>query len=474
MQRFAALLFPLLLLLLLPALARAVDSDALLAAVRDSGLPAGSLSLLALESGKDRRVVLDFNSREALVPASVTKLVTAAAALRHIPLNTRFETRLLSVAPRQGATLAGDLVLQGGGDPSLVSETLWLLVNRLAQTGVREITGNLVVDDSYFDAIGIDPSRDTERSEMAYDAPVSATSFNWNAVAVTLAPGTRVGEPALVLVEPESDYIEVRNSVRTVAGDSIAGLVLGRKPKPDGSGDILTARGTIGINANPYQSYRNISFPALWTGANLKRYLRYRGIDVRGAVVRGPTPDGARVLATIEGRPLEQLVADMNKVSSNFIAEMLAKNLAARHHPPGTLKAGMAVMADYMAGLGVSPGESRLANPSGLTRRNRLSAHALVQVLADMAGDFRISHEFQSSLPIAGIDGTLEKRMADSPARGWIRAKTGYIEGAVSLAGYAGRNGGNDILFAFIYNGPAPAYEVRALFDRLCAQMVAP
>lgn len=463
----------LILLLLFPPLLAAQERELLLATVKKSGLPMDSLSLLAVEHGGKRdRALLKVNSHSALIPASVTKLITAAAVLREIPLGTRFETRLLSNAPRQGATLKGDLVLKGGGDPSFVSENLWLLVNRLANSGIREIEGDIIVDDSYFDAIMIDPSRDTKRSEMAYDAPISALSFNWNAMALTIVPGASVGAPAQVIMEPASDYVQVHNTARTVAGNSISRLVASRHPTPDQRGDILTVKGDIGINASPFESYRNVSQPALWAGSNLKLYLGYRGIDVRGVVRHGVAPGNSRLLARIEGRPVEQLVVDMNKVSSNFIAEMLTKTLAAQRQPPGSMGAGMSILNGYMANLGLDSSEYLLTNPSGLTRQNRLSANALVRVLDDMGSDFRLENEFLASLPISGIDGTLRNRMGQTGTKGWVRAKTGYIDGVVSLAGYVGRGNGERVSFAFIYNGPAPAYQVRALFDELSGLMV--
>ncbi|HLS98743.1 MAG TPA: D-alanyl-D-alanine carboxypeptidase/D-alanyl-D-alanine-endopeptidase [Porticoccaceae bacterium] len=456
-----------------PALA---DEAALRALVTQSGLPRDSLSLLAVEQGPDGpRTRLSLNADRALIPASVTKLVTAAAVFREIPLGTRFDTRLMSAAPLRDGELHGDLVMEGRGDPSLVSETLWVLVNRLAQAGVTRIRGDIRVDASYFDDSLMDPSRDTRRSEMAYDAPVSALSFNWNALALTIAPGESPGAPARVHVEPPSDYLRVHNSARTVAGSGIGKLVASRRPGDDHPGDTLVVSGEIGLHADPFEGYRNITRPDLWTGANLKLYLGYRGIAVDGAVRPGPVPPGSRLLARVQGRPVEQLVVDMNKVSSNFIAEMLTKNLAARRAPPGTLAGGMAVLNGYMAALGLAPDHYQLTNPSGLTRQNRLSATALARVLDDMAGDFRVANEFLASLPIAGIDGTLENRMTATPARGWVRAKTGYIDGVVSLAGFAGRargDGGGRVTFAFIYNGPEPAYRVRALFDRLSAALV--
>ena len=292
-------------LALAPALALADANRDLLATLRASGLPQDSFSLLAIEvDGSPPRTLLSVNPASARNPASVTKLVTAAVVLREIPVGTRFETRLLSDAPLADAVLEGDLILQGGGDPAFVSETLWLLVNRLAQAGVRSVTGDIVVDDSYFDAILIDQSRDTRRSEQAYDAPVSAMSFNWNSANVMIRPGPAIGAPARVLVDPPSGYLRIDNTATTVAGASIAHLRASRHPALDAAGDVLVVSGNIGIRANGFDTHRNISFPALWSGANLRLYLGYLGIEVAGQVRRGSAPAGARTLASVEGRPV--------------------------------------------------------------------------------------------------------------------------------------------------------------------------
>lgn len=453
--------------------AAGADNSELLKVIERAGFPADSLSLLAVEQGTNSgNPLLAVNAHRALNPASVTKLITAATVLRELPIGTRFETRLLSEAPIEGATLTGDLILKGGGDPSFVSETLWLLANRLAQTGIRNIAGDVLVDDRYFDDILLDPSRNTKPSEMAYDAPVNAMAFNWNAMAITIRPGDSVGSPARVFVDPPSSYVRVDNHIRTVAGSGIASLYASRRQGRDFQGDVLTLRGDIGINANPYETYRNVTRPALWAGSALAYYLELLGIEVTGDVRHATVPAVGGELTRIEGRPVEQLVSDMNKVSSNFIAAMLVKNLAARRQPPGSMATGMEILEDYMASLGIDQREYYLRNPSGLTRLNRLSAAALVRVLEDMTSDFRVENEFMASLPIAGIDGTLHNRMTLSPAKGWVRAKTGYLRGAVSLAGYAGRDDGSKVIFAFLYNGPAPAYRVRALFDELSALLV--
>lgn len=465
-------------LLLVSQVVLAVDrfpADDLLQAVRKSGLPPARMSLFVVEGeGASAHTLLSVNSQTSMIPASVTKLVTAAATLRAMPPGTRFNTQLLAAARENGEVLTGNLIMKGGGDPSFVSETLWVLVNHFAQTGIRVIKGDIVVDDSYFDDVLIDPKRGTKRSEMAYDAPISAMSFNWNSASILIKPSDKLNHPATVIVEPASDYVRVEGKVNTTQGNSVAAVMATRRDDTGFYGNILKVSGVIGQGAHQLATNRNVTQPSLWAGANLRLYLGYLGVKVEGDVRRGVAPAGARILAQVEGRPIEQIVVDMNKISSNFIAEMLAKNLAAQQTKPGTMAAGMQLLSNYLASLGLAEQEFTMLNPSGLTRENGLSANALVRVLQDMGSDFRYETEFMASLPVAGIDGTLIKRMQRSPAKRWVRAKTGYIDGVVSLAGYAGRSNGNGprVAFAFIYNGPDPAYKVRALYDELCALMV--
>ena len=161
-------------------------------------------------------------------------------------------------------------------------------------------------------------------------------------------------------------------------------------------------------------------------------------------------------------------MSNVNKVSNNFIAEMLTKNMAALDMPAGaSLKKGVEVIREERKKLGVSDTEIHIVNPSGLTRENEFSAAALNKVLSAVKKDFSIYPAFISGLPIAGVDGTLKKRMKNSRAEGWVRAKTGYLDGVVSLAGYAGRQNGDVLTFSFLYNGPRDEAIVREAFDQL-------
>lgn len=411
------------------------------------------------------------NISKKLIPASVTKLITAAAVFQHFPPGTKFKTQFLSDAKIVENKLKGSLYLKGAGDPSFVSETLWVLINHLTRTGVTSVEGDLVVDDSLFDENRFDPSRQSQRVDRAYDAPAGAMSFNWNSVNVYVRP-SRAGEPADVFLDPANEYLRLINSVQTVATDKRTAVSADREDDSKGPGDIVRVNGQIAIGAKELVIYKNIYKPDLWSGFNAKAFLAQRGITVKGKILNGQAPDGAAVLAEVESKPIEQIVADMNKFSNNYVAEMLTKHLGALRSKPGSIRAGMEVISDYLTSLKVKPSEYVLVNPSGFTRENRFSALTLWKVLRAVEQDFKVTAEFTASLPIAGVDGTLRRRMKNSNGERLVRAKTGLLNGVTSLAGFAGRKDGKSIPFVVIYNGNADDSLVRQTIDQLLLKIV--
>jgi D-alanyl-D-alanine carboxypeptidase/D-alanyl-D-alanine-endopeptidase (penicillin-binding protein 4) len=437
--------------------------------ITKSGIAKKDLGVYVSKADDSPKVVFDLNGQEAMIPASITKVITAAAVLRALPPGSKLKTQLLSDGQSQGQTLKGSLFLKGGGDPGFVSESLWFLVNAFVRSDIKTIEGDIVVDDSLFDSERFDSSRQKERVDRAYDAPTGAMSFNWNSVNIFARP-TKVGSPAKVYADPENSYIQVKSTVETVKRGRPAQIWLDRVSTE--TGDIIHVKGTIGEGEPENVEYSNISKPDLWAGENLKAFLLQRGIQVKGKVRAGTVPKGAQVLAESESKPIEQMLIDMNKFSNNFVAEMLTKNLAVAKGGQGSISEGMKALNSYLADLKIPQDQFKLQNPSGLTRNNRLSAFAVWSVLEDMKTRFEYQPELASSFPIAGIDGTLRSRMKRSEAERRVRAKTGFLTGVVSLAGYAGRKDGVVLPFVFIYNGNADEGRVRSLFDRLSIELV--
>lgn len=415
--------------------------------------------------------LIALNAEKMMIPASITKLVTAAIFLKHFPPGMRFKTQLVSTAARSGNTLKGALYLKGAGDPGFVSETMWFLVNAFTRTGITTVDGDLIVDDSLFDSLRFDPSRQADRVDRAYDAPTGAMSFNWNSVNIFVRPGTKAGDPAQVWLDPENSYVKLKGQVRT--GGKGVKVNIDRDFDKKAGQDVIHVSGSIAAGHPEFVQYKNITSPDLWSGANLKAFLAQRGITVKGSVSVGRAPADAALLAEAESKPVEQIVADMNKFSNNYVAEMLAKHLGLRRQSPGSVAAGMSVIEEEIRSMGITKERMLLTNPSGLTRDNRVTAQAMWTLLKNVETDFQIYPEFLSSLPISGVDGTLKKRMKDGNGERQVRAKTGLLTGVVALAGYGSvGKSGKTLPFVFIYNGNADGALVRSVVDRFVVEKI--
>lgn len=426
-------------------------------------------STLGLYVDADGKGLIDINASKSMVPASLTKIVTGGAILTKIPLNKKFTTELWSKASIDGTNLKGALCLKGGGDPSFVSEKMWYLVNEFTRTGVKAIEGDLIIDATKFDDERFDSGRDSVRVDRAYDAPISATSFNWNSVNVFIRPGDIDGT-AKVFLDPASDYLELENKTKTVEKSGVKTIEVSRVRL--GLKDKIIITGSISKNAKEAVVYKSISNPTLWTGAHLKEFLSERGITVKGLVKEGECESGSTVVAKVESKNLNEITSDMLKFSNNFVAEMLVKNLAAETVTKNaSMKDGIESIKSYLDTVGLSRKDYILENVSGLTRGNRFTPKQLAIVLTSIKNDFLVFPEFLSGLPIAGIDGTMKNRLKGE--MNLVRAKTGYLDGVVGLAGYIGRKDKGPLIFVFLFNGGFDqGLAARPLFDDLIAELL--
>lgn len=438
--------------------------------VEKFGFAKGEVGFYAtISEGDHQETILEVESHRKLIPASISKLATASTVLDVFPAGSKFKTTLLSDAKIEGSVLKGNLYLRGGGDPSFVSENMWFLVNAFLRTGIRKIEGDIIVDDSLFDSLRFDPSRQAERVDRAYDAPVGAMSFNWNSINIFVRPG-KTNEPAQVFLDPENDYVELVNKTKTIGSGQA--LFADRIDDKKNQADVIHVGGKIGHDIKEFVIYKNITKPDLWSGENLKSFLKQRSVVVTGKVRNAVTPEKAEILAESDSKGVEQILSDMNKFSNNYVAEMLCKNIASTKVKPATIAAGMAMVNQHLKAIGVPENEVEFENPSGLTRNNRITAYGMWKILLHLKNDFRVQPELLTSLPIAGIDGTLKKRMKEGPAERWVRAKTGLLNGVVALAGYGGRRDGRVVSFVFMYNGKQDEAKIRNHFDQIVTEMV--
>lgn len=430
-----------------------VDSSSFNSILTKSKINPADVSLQILDGDEE---VFSLNPNEKKIPASISKILTAFGVLKTFPIGQRFYTKLFYDGK--------NLYLQGGGDPAFVSENLWYLVNEFTRSEIKEIKGNIVVDDSLFDKVRFDASRSKQRVDRAYDSPVGAMSFNWNAVNIFVKPGSIVGEKARVNIDPDNEYFDLVNNTVTVKGKGKKELVV----SISNSEKLITVSGDVPSDMKEKAIFKSVSEPDMWAGANLEYFLEQRDIVVNGKILAGKVPENAELVATYESKNLAYMLSDMNKFSNNFVAEMLTKNMAAQNvKSNASLQMGVRIIQSKLAEAGINTNEMVFENPSGLTRDNSFSAASLNKVLTNIKKDFSIFPVFLDGLPVAGVDGTLKRRMKNSLAEGWVRAKTGYLDGVVSLAGYAGRRDGKILTFTFLYNGPRDEAIVREAFDQL-------
>lgn len=400
-----------------------------------------------------REILYQTRKDHLLVPASNQKLITTAVALKRLGPDYRFSTRLFTAGNIEGDTLFGDLYIKGYGDPKLVSEQMWLLVNELKNIPIHKISGNIIADDSFFDSqLRVKTWGHASGSE-AYNAPLGALSFNFNTVTVYVSPGNRAGDKPQVVVEPDTKYIKIKNRSHTLPGKKRGRLILNRFDR--GDFDEISITGGISQSRPRARYYVNITDPTRYTLSVFKEYLARAGIQVIGdKFQRGTVPKGAKLLVNHKSEPLSLALRGLNKFSNNFVAEQILKNLGAdKFGHPGTTEKGLRIISQYMRSLGFSLDQYRIVDGSGLSKQNRLTPHQIVNVLEHVHDDLSIYPEFISALGVMGVDGNVRKRMNGVKESQKARVKTGTLNSVSALSGFFQSGDGERFAFSILMNG---------------------
>jgi D-alanyl-D-alanine carboxypeptidase/D-alanyl-D-alanine-endopeptidase (penicillin-binding protein 4) len=419
------------------------------------------------------RPVYGRNFQRLLVPASVNKLFITSLALRRLGPQFRFTTAALGDSIDGRGLMRGDLFLVGSGDPSLTTAGLDEMAFRLRSAGLEKVSGKLVLDPGAFDTTKYGPGWMWDEGPYAYNAPISALSVNRNTFEIGISAGAKPGDRLKVSLSPSSVYFKLDNQGVTAFSGVKRSLKASRRQ--DGESEAITVVGVLSREESPQYLVRSVSDPIRYCGRLFREALRRQGITVAGGTVVGRAPQGLATLAALQSRPLYSILQDMNKESDNFTAEMLFRAITAGDKNTGgngSLEYSGSMEA-MMAGLGFGPGSHRIVDGSGLSRYNLCSPQQLVTVLMDMQKDESISTEFLVTLPVAGADGTLEKRMNGQGLQYRVRAKTGTMTGVSSLAGFALGSGGRRYCFALMFNNyTCGAGAIRGLQDRILAELI--
>src|SRR5262245_8717521 len=407
----------------------------------------------SLASGE---TLYSLNPHRMLMPASNMKIVTLAAAAERLGWNFSFETRLVAVGTIERGVLTGDLVVVGTGDPSLddweadATNLFASWANRLKASGITTINGRIVGDDNAIDDNWLGNGWQWDDLDQSFAAGIAALTFNENTVKLTIAPGAEESAPARVSLGSETSGLTLRTTARTSAASVPASLETRRLP----GSRVLEVRGTIPLGT-PARSINIAVFnPTLYYVSALRAVLVANGIDVRGEAadiddiddISMPAVDSGRLIVSYYSPALPALGKTMMKLSQNLFAESFL------------YATGVDAARGVFEGWGIPREELLIADGSGLSRYNLVTAEALATILTRVAGDERLREPFLASLPIAGRDGSLDNRMKGTPAEGNARAKTGSYTNARALSGYVRTASGEPLVFSIIannYNAPA-------------------
>jgi D-alanyl-D-alanine carboxypeptidase/D-alanyl-D-alanine-endopeptidase (penicillin-binding protein 4) len=437
------------------------------AVLRSPALRKATVGALVVRD-RDGAVLFEHQPERGLIPASNQKLLTALAALEIFGPTHRFETLLYSGAEPDGSGAIGDLIVRGSGDPVLNNEDWWRLALELRSRGISKVSGDLVLDDTAFDRQRWHPNWG-RTGARAYHAPVGSISTNYGAFAVSVSAGDKAGAPTRVEISPPVDFLQLSNRAKT-SGKGRTRLEVGRKA--NGTREIVTVGGEMRVGAKPATFYRSVLDPALYAGSVLRWQLAAVGIAFEGDVRRGSVPEGAALLHRFEGRALSEIVQLFMKYSNNQVAETLVKAMGAHATGGvGSWGAGTKAVREALTRLGIELSKVQLIDGSGLSRDNRVSARVLVDALRTGRRSFRFGPEFVAAMPIAALDGTLEKRTA--AVEGEVRAKTGLLNSVTALSGYALLPDGERAAFSILVNDFRVAdRQAMDAVDRFVAEIV--
>jgi D-alanyl-D-alanine carboxypeptidase/D-alanyl-D-alanine-endopeptidase (penicillin-binding protein 4) len=420
----------------------------------DARIPLNAVGVVVQEVG-GRRPLFAQQIDRPFNPASVMKLVTTFAALELLGPDYRWKTDAYLGGALEGGVLHGDLILKGGGDPKITVEQWQAFMSTLRARGLDAVEGDLVLDRTFFALVAHDPAAFDREPFKPYNVGPDALLVNFKSVRFGFAPPPS-GDAPLVTAEPALSSIAVGPLPQLSGGDC---------------GDWRTNLGAVFVDQG---SRAEVAFPGryaascgereLWVAllnhpayvhAMFDTYFRAAGGRFAGGLRSGVAPPDATPFATLESPPLWDIVRDVNKLSNNVMARQIFLTLATVNaSPPATTAHAADAVRRWLLRHSLKAPELVLDNGSGLSRRERISAGSLARLLiaADKSG---VREEFASSLAVAAMDGTVQRRFQDGTVAGQALLKTGTLEGVRALAGYVIDREGRRFVVVAIVNGPS-------------------
>jgi D-alanyl-D-alanine carboxypeptidase/D-alanyl-D-alanine-endopeptidase (penicillin-binding protein 4) len=344
------------------------------------------------------------------------------------------------------------LILQGGGDPYITLERWWSFAQSLRAKGLRSIRGDIIIDDTAFVLPPEDPAAFDGKPNRSYNVLPDALMVNFQSVEFTVAANPETREVDITTT-PAPINLTIDNHVRFAPGR--CGSATGRvdfKVVSD-AWDRVEFSGALSPSCAERSFSRVLLKPATYAFGTFVQLWRELGGEFTGKLRVEASPPDAQPYLTFDSLTLAEIIRLTNKFSSNLMARHLLLTIGSeRFGAPATPEKGAATLAEWGAQRGFDLQGVDIDNGSGLSRSTHISALQMARILS-AACRSRFAPEFMSSLPLAGLDGTLRSRMKNSPA-GAVRLKTGHIDGVSGVAGYVTPQDGKTYVLVSLVNHP--------------------
>lgn len=426
---------------------------AVAAALHRYGMPARSLSIV-VRPVDNSGAILDFNADVPRSPASTLKLLTTLVSLEKLGPAYTWKTEAFGGGLVRNGRLQGNLYLKGYGDPDLVIEDFWRFLHGLRELGIRSIAGDLVLDQSYFAPPTTTPGEFDGHPMRPYNVLPNALLVNFQAVRIRFFPELH-RHRVRVVADPLPDGLKIINRVRLVAGPCLGGaraVSMSVVHTPFGEQAIFS--GDYAAACGQGDRYRVLSGPRAYVGGIFRELWTEMGGRFSGHVRYGRVPPSAQLLYTEHSPPLAEVIRSINKYSNNVMARQLLLTLGAKFiKPPGTIEEGDQVVRGWLAANGMLFPELVVGNGSGLSRRARISARHLADVLVAAYNSPEMP-EFFASLPILSEDGTMKDRLDGTVLAGRAHLKTGSLDGVLGTAGIMLDDKGRRVVVVCLQNDP--------------------
>ena len=425
--------------------------ESLLALLSKNKVPADNLSIYVRDLNA-KQPMLQHNIDVMRSPASTIKLVTTYAALKQLGPNYAWRTEAWSRGEIEDGILHGDLILKGYGDPFMVYERFWKFVHELHDKGLKEITGDVIIDNNYYDLPRHNNDAFDGQGFRVYNAGASPLMFNFQATRLMLKPPEdEAATLADVVPFPASSALVLDNQLALVKGRCKRRH--GRPKLSWGPEKQLIIKGQFSTSCKPRYLMRNISEPTQHAYDAFKHFWTELGGTLHGGLKEGQLSGSDELFHSYSSPTLGEQIRLINKWSNNVMTRQLFLTTGAnRFGAPATLKKGKDAVIAILEEQGIDTTEMVIENGSGLSRKSRVSARQMSQLL-EVAYRDAYMPEFMSSMSLPGIDGTMASRFKSDDLKGRSHLKTGTLNSVTAIAGYMLNRKGRRLVIVIQHNG---------------------